>query len=126
MTNNLVSKVMGCCSSSTAVKVVATEWKKKDVLEELDGIIINDITIIIMVIIINAIINIIITTVKDEEESNSTVCIERILHITADIHETYHRSKSSFGESDVNKDEVLISSSLQILAHLCGHDKGKG
>ena len=124
MTNNLVSKVMGCCSSSTAVKVVATEWKKKDVLEELDGIIINDITIDIMVIIINVIINI-ITTVKDEEESNSTVCIERILHITADIHETYHRSKSSFGESDVNKDEVLISSSLQILAHLCGHDKGK-
>ena len=124
MTNNLVSKVMGCCSSSTAVKVVATEWKKKDVLEELDGIIINDITIDIMVIIINVIIN--ITTIfKDEEESNSTVCIERILHITADIHETYHRSKSSFGESDVNKDEVLISSSLQILAHLCGHDKGK-
>ena len=116
--------MMGCCSSSTAVKVVATEWKKKDVLEELDGIIINDITIIITVIIINAIINI-KTTVKDEEESNSTVCIERILHITADIHETYHRSKSSFGESDVNKDEVLISSSLQILAHLCGHDRGK-
>ena len=125
MTNNLVSKVMGCCSSSTAVKVVATEWKKKDVLEELDGIIINDITIIIMVIIINAIINI-ITIVKDEEESNSTVCIERILHITADIHETYHRSKSSFGESDVNKDEVLISSSLQILAHQSGHDRRKG
>ena len=93
---------MGCCSSSTAVKVVATEWRKKDVLEELDGII-----IIIMVIIMNAIIN--ITTIfKDEEESNSTVCIERILHITADIHETYHRSKSSFGESDVNKDEVFI------------------
>ena len=118
--NNLVAKVMGCCSSSTAVKVVATEWKKKDVLEELDGI-----TIIIMVIIINTIINI-TTTFKDEEESNSTVCIERILHITADIHETYHRSKSSFGESDVNKDEVLISSSLQILAHLCGHDRRKG
>ena len=115
---------MGCCSSSTAVKVVATEWKKKDVLEELDGIFITDITIDIMVIIINVIINI-INTVKDEEESNSTVCIERILHITADIHETYHRSKSSFGESDVNKDEVLISSSLQILAHLCGHDRGK-
>ena len=34
--------------------------------------------------------------------------IERILHITADIHETY-RSRSAFGETDGKRDEVFFA-----------------
>ena len=90
---------MGCCSSSTAVRVIATECRNHKT-EELEG----NIVIIIIILTIN--IN------KDGDESpNSTVYIERILHITADIHETYrnHR-KSAFGEIDGDEqDEVIFA-----------------
>ena len=87
---------MGCCSSSTAVRVIATECRNHKT-EELEG----NIVIIIIILTIN--IN------KDDDESpNSTVYIERILHITADIHETY-RSRSAFGETEGKRDEVFFA-----------------